>query len=105
MLGSPLYLDDKEPAFSMVNGYFPSDGHLLATPDRSVFGVQERRQSLAGVAVLWGYFGDPWVSGIHEQRIARFWCLFLNEQGRALPRQRRPAHGVQRGPGMAPRRG
>src|SRR5262249_27083865 len=28
LLGSPLYQDAKEPAFSMIDGYFPSDGHL-----------------------------------------------------------------------------
>jgi hypothetical protein len=79
-----LYLDDKEPAFSMVNGYFPSDGHLLAGQDRTVFGLREPRASLEGVTVHWGYFGDPWVSGIHEQKIARFWRLFLDEQGARL---------------------
>src|SRR2546422_7121304 len=30
--------DAKEPVFSMVDGYFPSDGHLLATREKSVFG-------------------------------------------------------------------
>lgn len=84
MLGNPLYLDDKEPSFSMVNGYFPSDGHLLAAQDRSVFGVRDRGGSLEGVTVMFGYFGDPWVSEIHQQKVARFWRLFLKEQGAGL---------------------
>lgn len=84
VLGSPLYLDDKEPAFSMVNGYFPSDGHLVATQDRSVFGLKERSEALAGVTVSLGYFGDPWVSDVHRQKVARFWALFLKQQGAAL---------------------
>jgi hypothetical protein len=28
LIGSPLYQDAREPAFSMTDGYFPSDGHL-----------------------------------------------------------------------------
>src|SRR5579859_3275256 len=38
LVGSPLYQDPKEPSFSMVDGYFPSDGHLQATREDSVFG-------------------------------------------------------------------
>ena len=84
LLGSPLYLDEKEPAFSMVNGYFPSDGHLLADADRSVYGVKDRGRRLDGVGVLFGYFGDPWVSEVHQQKVSRFWSLFLHEQGAQL---------------------
>src|SRR5688572_28412603 len=34
LIGSPLYHDAKEPAFSMVDGYFPSDGHLQANREK-----------------------------------------------------------------------
>ena len=30
LIGRPLYLDEREPSFSMVGGRFPSDGHLRA---------------------------------------------------------------------------
>jgi hypothetical protein len=46
VLGSPLYIDHKEPGFSMVDGYFPSDGHLLASRDQSVFGIKDRAGAL-----------------------------------------------------------
>ena len=53
VLGSPLYLDHKEPGFSMRDGYFPSDGHLLATRDRSVFGLKDRAGALKDITVHW----------------------------------------------------
>ena len=84
VLGSPLYVDVKEPGFSMVNGYFPSDGHLQATRDQSIYGLKGRKGFLENFQVHFGYFGDPWVSELHQARIARFWSLYLNEQQGAL---------------------
>ena len=84
VLGGPLYLDDREPDFSMVNGYFPSDGHLLATRDKSVYGLQSRAGALQDINVHLCYFGNPWVSEIHQEKIGRFWTLFLKQQGGRL---------------------
>jgi hypothetical protein len=84
LLGSPLYMDQKEPGFSMVDGYFPSDGHLAAAREKSVFALESRGGSLSNVVVHFGYFGDPWVSDIHADKIARFWALFLQGQGARL---------------------
>lgn len=84
LLGSPLYLDPKEPGFSMLDGYFPSDGHLAATRDETVYGLKERRGSLEGIVVHFGYFGDPWVSEVHAEKITRFWALYLKGQGGQL---------------------
>lgn len=84
LLGSPLYMDQKEPGFSMVEGYFPSDGHLSATREKSVFALESRVGSLTNVVVHFGYFGDPWVSEIHKDKIARLWSLYLQGQGAQL---------------------
>ncbi|MEW6156512.1 MAG: hypothetical protein AB1813_03730 [Verrucomicrobiota bacterium] len=84
ILGSPLYVDHKEPGFSMLGGYFPSDGHLTASRDQSVFGLKERAGLLQGMTVHFGYFGDPWVSEIHREKITRFWTLYLRGQGARL---------------------
>jgi len=84
VLGSPLYQDDKEPGFSMRNDYFPSDGHLLATRDRTVFGRWENPNGLRPLRVHLGYFGDPWISEIHRRKIGRFWALYLRNQGASL---------------------
>ncbi|MBL9135652.1 MAG: hypothetical protein JNK85_07285 [Verrucomicrobiales bacterium] len=84
VLGSPLYLDAKEPTFAMTDGYFPSDGHLAAARDKSVFGLKDRGEALKGLTVHLGYFGTPWSSAIHEERVVRFWTLFVELQGGRL---------------------
>ncbi len=84
ILGSPFYADSKEPGFSMLDGYFPTDGHLQASRDETVYGLRERRGSLNGMVVHLGYFGDPWVSDVHQDKIARFWSLYLRGQGARL---------------------
>jgi hypothetical protein len=84
LIGSPLYEDVKEPSFSMVDGYFPSDGHLLATREKSVFGSTERREEASPLIVHWVYFGDPWVSDLHREKVTRFWSLFLDRRGGQL---------------------
>lgn len=82
LIGSPLYQDAKEPAFSMVDGYFPSDGHLLATREKSVFGTRVLTNSNPGLemTVHWAYFGDPWITDLHREKITRFWSLFLEKR-------------------------
>src|SRR5688572_16262753 len=62
VLGSPLYMDVKEPGFSMADGYFPSDGHFPASRDQTVYGLKERQGALTNATLHFGYFGDPWVS-------------------------------------------
>ncbi len=84
VIGSPLYMDPKEPQFSMVDGYFPSDGHLVATREQSVFGLRPRPASMKDFAVHFGFFGDPWVNQIHEEKVLRFWSLYLKQRGARL---------------------
>lgn len=84
LVGGPLYRDDKEPGFSMADGYFPSDGHLLAARDTSVFGLKDRATALQGVTAHLGYLGDPWASEVHQERVGRFWTLFFKMQGARL---------------------
>jgi hypothetical protein len=82
LLGSPLYQDAREPGFSMVNGYFPSDGHLLATKQESVYGLGENTN--AQLSVDWVYFGDPWVNDLYKERVTRFWTLYLARRSARL---------------------
>jgi hypothetical protein len=84
ILGSPLYRDDREPAFSMVGGYFPSDGHLTSPRERSVYSVVDRSASLPNVRFHFGWFKDPWETDVHRERVERFWTLFLENQGARL---------------------
>ena len=84
IFGSPLYQDAKEPAFSMVEGYFPSDGHLQATRDQSIFGLTSSTSRLAPLVVDWVYFGDPWLNELHQEKVTRFWTLYLERRGAQL---------------------
>ncbi len=84
LIGSPLYQDPKEPAFSMIDGYFPSDGHLQATREKSVYGLSEARDSGLHFAVDWAYFGDPWLTDLYREKVTRFWSLFFELRGSEL---------------------
>jgi hypothetical protein len=84
LIGNPLYQDSKEPGFSMVDGYFPSDGHLRASREESVFGFNSGGGSPQGPRVYWAYFGDPWMSDLHREKVARFWGLYMERRGGRL---------------------
>jgi hypothetical protein len=84
LIGSPLYQDAKEPAFSMMDGYFPSDGHLQASREKSVFGFSGDNDVTPHLMLHWIYFGDPWVSDLHKEKVTRFWTLYLERRGTQL---------------------
>jgi hypothetical protein len=84
LLGSPLYEDAREPGFSMVNGFFPSDGHLVASRENSVYGRVDNTNALPDLVVHWVYFGDPWVNDLYQEKVSRFWALFLQQRGARL---------------------
>lgn len=84
LLGSPLYEDAKEPAFSMVDGYFPSDGHLQASREQSIFGFTEEGDKSRPCLLHWVYFGDPWINDLHREKVTRFWTLYLDKRGAQL---------------------
>jgi hypothetical protein len=84
LIGSPLYQDAREPAFSMVDGYFPSDGNLIVSRDQSVFGFNPGEDSGQGLLVSWALFGDAWVSDLHREKVTRFWALYLERRGSRL---------------------
>jgi hypothetical protein len=84
LLGSPLYEDAKEPQFSMVKGFFPSDGHLSASREKSVYGLAEPTNTLPNLQVSWVYFGDPWINDLYREKVSRFWTLFLLQRDGAL---------------------
>jgi hypothetical protein len=84
LIGSPLYQDAREPGFSMVDGYFPSDGHLRASREQSVFGYNPGEASSPGLLVSWAYLGDPWMCDLHREKVGRFWALYLERRGGRL---------------------
>ena len=84
LIGSPLYEDQKEPVFSMIDGYFPSDGHLQATRDKSVFGLSDLAPLKSHFLLDWVYFGDPWLNELHRDKVTRFWTLYVQGRGGEL---------------------
>ncbi len=80
LIGSPLYQDLKEPGFSMADGYFPSDGHLQASREQTPFGFSGQANLMRPLVVHWLYFGDPWVSDLHREKVTRFWALYLQRR-------------------------
>ena len=84
LMGSPLYQDAREPGFSMVDGYFPSDGHLQASREKSIFGFTENTETAPALIVHWLYFGDPWINDLHKEKVTRFWCLYLERRAAQL---------------------
>jgi hypothetical protein len=84
LIGSPLYQDAREPDFSMTDGYFPSDGHLRASREESVFGLNPGNGAAPGLQVYWAYFGDPWMSDLHREKVTRFWSLYMERNGGSL---------------------
>jgi hypothetical protein len=84
ILGSPFYLDERESGFSMKDGYFPSDAHLSASEDVTIYGLQGHEEDLKGAEVFWGFFEDDWISAAHQEKVIRFWSLFTEGQGGKL---------------------
>src|SRR5262249_42696951 len=84
LIGSPSYQDAKEPGFSMVEGYFPSDGHLQASREQSVFGLTANAATIPSLTVNWLYFKDPWLNDLHKEKVTRFWTLYLERRGAQL---------------------
>jgi hypothetical protein len=84
LIGSPLYQDAKEPAFSMIDGYFPSDGHLQASREQSIYGFTGESATLPHLRMNWLYMGDPWMNDLHQAKVERFWTLYLERRGSVL---------------------
>lgn len=83
LIGSPLYEDAREPGFSMADGYFPSDGHLQASREKSVFGLTANAPA-GPPTIHWLYFKDPWLTDLHKEKVTRFWTLYLECRGAQL---------------------
>lgn len=84
VLGSAKFDDPREKAFSMLNGHFPSDGHLRVDDNVSPFGVANRAGALRGVSVHFCLTDTDWIDELHRQRVERFWALYIGQMGGVL---------------------
>ena len=84
VLGDCRYFDTNEPGFSMRHGRYPSDGHLNAGHERSVFGVRGLQGRLGRARLHILQWGEPWTSDLHKAAVERFWGLYAAGQGAQL---------------------
>ena len=85
VIGSPLRIDPREPSFDMSPDLCPSDGHLVAPADQSIFTTIGKQTSLRGSVVLWSYLSEGlFANELHSQRVRRFWALWVNGESGAL---------------------
>ncbi len=112
--GSPFYADPREPGFAMVDGRFPSDGHLAHGRDKTPLGV-DTPDKYARLRVHLVYdAASPMEGSRHEEMIERWWRLNIEAQGgelvsfsndlssvfrRVLNGARAPRHDDERQPG------
>ena len=80
-IGSTIYDDPSEPAFSMKDGYFPSDAHLAVTRQESVFGLKDAANRLEGVVVHWASLGAQYQDDGNKASVERWWTLYCQTQG------------------------
>jgi len=85
ILGSPFYDDPSEPAFSMADGQFPSDAHLIASRSRTPFGTADHFSFFSNLRVHFCYGSEEVMrSDKHKFFVERFWTLFIEHQGGVL---------------------
>lgn len=83
IIGNVLYNDAREPSFSMLNGFYPSDGHLNSPSDKTPFSTVGKQDYLKNSFINFIY-NDNWSSDLHQNHVQRFWSLFIQSQGGKL---------------------
>lgn len=85
LIGSPLHRSVEEPGFDMIPDLYPSDAHLAAAPEISVFSVVHKQNRLANATLHWAYPSESmWANQLHADRVKRFWTLWVNCQNGTL---------------------
>lgn len=107
VIGSALYADPADSAFSMADGLIPGDGYLQRPRTLTPFGAAGMVDALSGLRVHLVH-SDPVRSNRHALAVERFWTLYIEAQGgqlvtygndlgdawaRAKNGARAPAHG------------
>jgi len=85
LLGSPLFADPNNQAFSMQDGLVFGDGHLVHGRDQSVFGIAGQDDDLKNMRLHWVYDGDAvYQNSRHEHFVQRAWTLWFEGQSGAV---------------------
>lgn len=85
LVGPTFFHDARHESFSFTKGW-PSDGHLGAGIDGSIFSTVERAHQLDGMSVHWLVTDAGTARNEnHARGVARFWHLYVASQGGVLP--------------------
>jgi hypothetical protein len=84
LVGSLIYDDPAESAFSMKDGFYPSDAHLAVTRQESVYGLQEMKNTLENVPVYWVAAGSTFQDDGNRSSVERWWTLYCQTMGAVL---------------------
>lgn len=84
LICSTIYDDPAEPAFSMKDGYYPSDSHLDSVRAESVFGLKDDGKRFDGITVHWVNVGGTYLDDGHRAAVDRWWTLYVQKQGAVL---------------------
>ncbi len=93
ILGSPIYLDIKNPKMSMTEGRLAGDGHFTAPPSDTPFSIIGKEELLKGARVHIFIPNQDWAINEHYAHLVkRMWTLFIEGQGAALSNFTNDAH-------------
>ncbi|XOV75102.1 MAG: hypothetical protein ACFHWZ_16890 [Phycisphaerales bacterium] len=83
IVGSPFHTTAADASMNFGPSEFPSDGHLAASSNRSIYSTLGREQRLEGLTIDWVLVGQV---GTSRERapVARFWNLFFSSQSAVL---------------------
>ncbi len=84
LLGSPIYDDPKEQAFTMRLNHVPGDGHLAKARSVTPFGIKGQDSLLAKRRVHIAFLDNWKQDDRHAYQVERFWALFVEGQGGQL---------------------
>lgn len=85
ILGSPLYDDPHEMAFTMRQNHIPGDGHLTKARSVTPYGIRGDNSLLAKRRVHLLFPDENWKQDDHHAYfVHRFWTLFVELQGGQL---------------------
>ncbi len=85
ILGSPLYVDIRNPDWGMTKNRYYADGHFNAPPQSSPFSLQGRDGLLNNTRIHWAYLDDSWISrNSYRERVTRMWTLLMEGYGSQL---------------------
>lgn len=81
LIGSPIF--DAHPAYDMRGQRIPSNSHILASSEQSIFGTKTKEEQLDKLGFHW-WLTQPLTPYTYAQKLQNFYHLYLHHQGAGL---------------------